>query len=189
MTQEQQIKEINTIRTSNKGLDLIKHFEQLHDGDLSTIGLQPKLCPAGIWTVGYGRALRHASGSYLKGLKDKALAYSLYPNLTVEQASDMLNEDCKERELMVNSLNLNLKQHEFDSLVSFTYNVGFNNLKNSSLLKRIIKKDTPDSILAAFLMWDKARSNGVLVSLPGLRRRRKSEAELFLHNKLNFFTK
>ena len=45
------------MRTSNKGIDLIKEFEGLHDGDLSIIGLQPKMCPAGIWTQGYGHAI------------------------------------------------------------------------------------------------------------------------------------
>ena len=38
------------MKTSQIGIDLIKHFEGLHDGDLKKIGLQPKKCPAGIWT-------------------------------------------------------------------------------------------------------------------------------------------
>lgn len=29
---------------------LIKHYESLHDGDLSAIGLQPKMDCLGIWT-------------------------------------------------------------------------------------------------------------------------------------------
>ena len=38
------------MKTSQIGISLIKHFEGLHDGDLKKIGLQPKKCPAGIWT-------------------------------------------------------------------------------------------------------------------------------------------
>ena len=38
------------MKTSQKGINLIKYFESLHDGDLTEIGLQPKMCPAGIWT-------------------------------------------------------------------------------------------------------------------------------------------
>jgi lysozyme len=53
-------------------INLIKHFESLHDGDLSKIGLQPKQDCAGIWTVGYGHALRNNNGAYLRGAKDKA---------------------------------------------------------------------------------------------------------------------
>jgi len=32
------------MRTGIKGKELIKYYEGLHDGDLSLIGLQPKLC-------------------------------------------------------------------------------------------------------------------------------------------------
>ena len=46
------------MKTGTKGIELIKSFESLHDGDLSKIGLQPKMCPAQIWTEGYGRAMR-----------------------------------------------------------------------------------------------------------------------------------
>ncbi len=76
------------------GIKLIKKFESLHDGDLKVIGLQPKLCPAGIWTVGYGRALVNpVTHEFLKGDKDKALAYSLCPSLTEFQADQILKED------------------------------------------------------------------------------------------------
>ena len=78
---------------SEQGLALIKHFETLHDGDLSTIGLQPKMCPAGVWTVGYGRALLGADGKFLKGKEGKTEAYRQYPNLSENQAEQMLRED------------------------------------------------------------------------------------------------
>lgn len=45
------------MKTSENGIILIKHYESLHDGDLSRIGLQPKMCPAGYWTEGYGHAI------------------------------------------------------------------------------------------------------------------------------------
>jgi lysozyme len=175
-------------KISSKGLDLIKNYESLHDGDLTMIGLQPKMCPAGIWTVGYGRALRNPNtGSYLKGLKDKAMAYSMYPNLTESQAVDMLDEDCDQREKMVNSLNLDINQDQFDALVSFVYNVGFNRLKTSTLLKRIWAKASPGGIYEAFLRWNKSTVAGELKELPGLTYRRQSEAELFISGNLKFF--
>ena len=31
---------------------LVSHYEGLHDGDLSKVGLQPKMDPIGIWTEG-----------------------------------------------------------------------------------------------------------------------------------------
>lgn len=174
------------MKISYQGLDLIKHFESLHDGDLTMIGLQPKMCPASIWTVGYGRALKDENGKWLKGEANKDKAYAMYPNLTELESSIMLDEDCDEREDRLNSINLNLTQYQFDALVSFIYNVGFTNFKKSTLLKKV--KDNPLNplIVNSFLMWNKARVKGVLTVLPGLTRRRMSEAHLFLTGELKF---
>jgi lysozyme len=174
------------MKISKLGLDLIKHFEGLHDGDLSEIGLQPKQDPVGIWTVGYGRALKDLSGNWLMGETDKQLAYDMYPSLTENDALLMLDEDCNIYENRVNSLGLELLQYQFDSLVSFAYNVGFANLKTSTLLKYIKAKETDENIMWEFGLWNKARVKGVLRPLPGLTKRRKAEAELFLTGKLIF---
>jgi lysozyme len=50
------------MKTSNVGIQLIQEFESLHDGDLTMIGLQPKMDPIGIWTEGYGHAMRDSKG-------------------------------------------------------------------------------------------------------------------------------
>ena len=77
-----------------KAIQIIKHYEQLHDGDLKAIGLQPKLCPADVWTVGYGRAIIDPStGKQLKGIENKNRAYELYPSLSIEQAEQFLKEN------------------------------------------------------------------------------------------------
>ena len=61
------------MKTSSSGIALIAYFEQYHDGDLTKIGLQPKMCPAGIWTVGLGHALINKNtGKWLKGQQDYA---------------------------------------------------------------------------------------------------------------------
>lgn len=174
------------MKISKLGLDLIKHFEGLHDGDLSKIGLQPKMCPASIWTVGYGRALKDEDGEWLRGERDKNKAYKMYPSLTEEDALIMLDEDCNVYENRINSLGLILEQYQFDSLVSFAYNVGFTNLKTSTLLKYIKAKETEENIIWAFGLWNKAKVKGVLRPLPGLTKRRRTEAELFLTGKLIF---
>jgi GH24 family phage-related lysozyme (muramidase) len=181
------------MKISKTGIELIKHFESLHDGDLTMIGLQPKMDPVGIWTVGYGHALKDTKGNWLRGGENKTSAYLEFCNLTEEQACDLLDQDLNEREEMINSLNLDLKQYEFDSLVSFIYNVGFNNLKKSSLLRRIQAYKRGDKIYGSaeriktsFLMWNKAKSNGELKVLNGLTRRRNAEAKLFLSGILNF---
>lgn len=175
------------MKISKLGLDLIKHYEGLHDGDLSKIGLQPKMCPVGIWTVGYGRALRGKDGTHLRGEEDREEAYSMHPNLNEAEALIMLDEDCDIYEGRINSLRLNLTQYQFDALVSFNYNVGFTNFINSSLYRFIKKNLTEEeNILWAFSLYNKARVNGIFKPLPGLTKRRRSEAQLFLTGKLNF---
>jgi lysozyme len=174
------------MKISSQGISLIKHFESLHDGDLTQIGLQPKMDPLGIWTAGYGHALK-MDGEFLRGEADKAKAYAMFPNLTEEQACELLAQDCNERECQIERLNLNLSQNEFDALVSFAYNVGIRNLKDSSLLKFILSSNWLDAdIKWAFSLWNKGRENGILKVLPGLTRRRRSEAELFLTGNLIF---
>lgn len=163
------------------GITLIKYFEQLHDGDLTKIGLQPKMCPAGIWTIGYGHALSDLNGKFLKGEADFHRIAELYPEyLTINEeiAVKLLDNDLDYYETRVEAIIPGLKQHEFDSLVSFSYNVGLGALKSSTLLKRIQSRQ--GNIEEAFLMWNK--SGGKV--LRGLTRRRQAEATLFLTGKL-----
>ena len=181
-------------KISDKGLSIEKHFESLHDGDLSVIGLQPKRDPIGIWTVGYGHALRDPkTGKFLTTQADKCLAYQMFPAMTVQEACDLLDLDNRYFESWVYKIakqnKLALKPFEWDALVSFCMNLGPGNLQKSTLLKRIINHDTPERIREAFGRFNKAKVNGVYVPLPGLTRRRKSEAELFLNNNVNFFLK
>lgn len=170
------------MKISEQGIKLIKYYEGLHDGDLRTIGLQPKECPAGIWTIGYGHALQDKKGGWLKGKEGYEQIKILYPtwiNLTEEKAVQLLKDDMVFYEDKISSLKLTLKQNEFDALVSFIYNLGFGVLGKSTLLKRITSRE--GDIKAAFLMW--VNCNGK--PLPGLVKRRTTEATLFVDNKLN----
>ena len=83
------------MKTNKEGINLIKHFEGLHDGDLKQVGLQPKLCPADIWTEGYGRTMRDSKGNFLKGLKNKDLAFKRATIKTELEAENALKEDLK----------------------------------------------------------------------------------------------
>lgn len=166
------------MKTGELGIKLIKFFEGLHDGDLSTIGLQPKKCPAGIWTIGYGIALEDKDGGWLKGedgYKKIKIQYPEYTTITEEQATTLLIKELESYEKRINSLKLDLSQNEFDALVSFIYNLGFGALQKSTLLKRIKAKE--GNIKEAFLMWNKC--DGKI--LAGLTKRREAEANLFLN--------
>lgn len=169
------------MKTSKLGIQLIKYFESIHDGDLTKIGLQPKLCPANIVTIGYGHTLKDKKGNYLKGVEGLKQVPSLYPEwetITEEEAEEILISDLADLEKRISSLDLNLTQYQFDALVSFAYNVGFGALVKSTLLKRI--KEGKGDIEEAFLMWNKAGGK----VLKGLVKRRQAESALFLTNKL-----
>lgn len=163
------------MKTSNAGIELIKHFESLHDGDLKLIGLQPKMCPAGLWTEGYGRLVLDDKGQRIAGVENKAKAYKFSRIKTEAQALAALKEDLTERESMVNGLCLVLTQGQFDALVSFVYNVGFANLKSSILLKLIKTDPANPAIRNEFAKWKYANKK----ELPGLVRRRAAEADLY----------
>ena len=164
------------MKIGKEGIDLIKKWESLHDGNLKLIGLQPKMCPAGYWTEGYGNVIKDKNGKMLKGVENKNLAYRLSTIKNEAEASEQLKRNIDENYgLFIDSLGLNLNQYQFDALCSFAYNCGKNALKNSTLLKRIKKGSSEKDIRAAFLMWNKAGGK----VLDGLTNRRNAEANLY----------
>ncbi len=170
------------MKTSQQGIDLIKHYESLNDGDLTMIGLQPKMDPAGIWTEGYGHAMTY-NGSFLKGEEIKDIAYSNQQVHNEGEAIGLLAFDLLSREKQLTELGLDLLQNQFDACISFIFNVGFGNFQQSTLLSRI-RQSKPDFMIeSAFLMWNK----GGGVVLPGLTFRRQTEAKLYNDGQLIFY--
>ena len=161
------------MRTGAAGIKLIKGFESIHDGDLTEIGLQPKMDPRGIWTEGYGRAMRDASGNFLIGIKDKSKAYNKITIRTVAEAEKALIRDLDSREhTVMQKVKIPITQNQFDALVSYTYNTG-----GSDTLFKLINKKAPEDQIRRWFETKYTTSGGV--SMPGLIRRRKAEADLF----------
>jgi lysozyme len=151
------------MQISDTGLDLIKSFEgylrALPDGNCIAYR-----CPAGVPTIGWGCT---------KGVK-------LGMIWTREQATEGLRRELAECEAAVSRLvTVDINQHQFDALVSFSYNCGTGALGKSTLLKRLNAGDYQGAA-AAFAMWDKAKVGGKMTTLRGLTRRRAAERELFL---------
>jgi lysozyme len=165
------------MKICNEAVDLIKHFEGLHDGNLSKIGLQPKMCPAGIWTVGYGHALRNHAGQWLKGVNNKEAAYNhALNNITEKEATALLHLDLCEYARHVDRLALvTLEDHEFGALVSLCYNIGVDAFKNSTALKKLNELDFT-GCTDAMHWWNKV--NGKVMK--GLVYRRSAEVRLFI---------
>lgn len=167
-----------------KGSKLIKHYESLHDGDLSMIGLQPKMCPAGIWTEGWGHAMVY-QGRFLKGIKDKELAYKLArisdPNIDDEiEAENLFLEDVGMVELVVNRrLKIKLNQDQLDALISHVFNCGV----SETLFKLINTKPLDSKEIKDW--WENKYITAGGVFLQGLKNRRLTEYKLFSTGILN----
>lgn len=167
------------MKIGEKGIQLIKHYEGLHDGNLQRIGLQPKRCPSGIWTVGWGHAIVY-KGKFLKGLENEVLANELFKDLTIEQADQLFLTDIPVYENRVNAQNLIINQDQFDSLVSHTYNTG-----GSETLFKLIRTKAAPNIIYNWFTQRYIMGDGVV--LPGLVYRRKTEAILFQTGVLEFY--
>jgi lysozyme len=145
-------------KASQKGLDLIKRFEGLE--------LKPYKCPAGIPTIGYGNTY-YPSGAKVK-LTDPAItqivAEALLKFLLGSYEKDV-DSFCRD----------DINQNQFDALVSFAYNCGVNNLKSSTLLKKVNANPQDVTIHNEFMKWNKAGGR----VLAGLTKRRQAEADLY----------
>lgn len=106
------------------------------DGDKKTPGLQPYLCPANVWTWGFGHAIYH-EGRRLEGEKDRELAFQLFPGGTRADAVELLKKDLmKVRDAVLAELNgANVNQCQFDAMCSLMFNIGRHNFAKSSLLR------------------------------------------------------
>ena len=141
----------NKMQISTEGISLIKKFE----GCL----LESYLCAAGVPTIGYGST---------KGIK-------LGMTITQEEAEEVLLKDVAIFEgFVLEASEMPLSQHQFDALVSWTYNLGPSNLNASTMLK-VLNKGSYEDVPAQIKRWNKA--NGKV--LEGLIRRREAEALLF----------
>ena len=165
------------IRPINKrGVELVKSFEGLEDGDPTTVNLDPYMDPVGIWTIGWGHAIRY-KGKFLRGKENRMLARSLYPGgITTFQAEDLLRADlldaCRDVEHM---LKIGVTDNQFAALVSFAFNVGGPSLERSTLLRKLHVGDISGAY-EEFPRWNK--SGGKILN--GLTRRREAERVLFL---------
>jgi lysozyme len=161
-------------------VELIKSFEGIPDGDPATVRIDAYLCPAGVWTIGWGHALTDG-GAQLKGAEKKARARQLYPGgITREQAEALLRADLIPRAASVSSvLKVKVNDQQFGALIALVFNIGAGNLAASTLLRKLNAGDVAGAA-DQFLAWDKARVNGVLQPLAGLTRRRKAERAMFL---------
>ena len=141
----------NKMQISTEGISLIKKFEGCE--------LESYQCAAGVWTIGFGSTHNIEEGM----------------NISKDRAEELLLEDIAEfEESVLESVDMPMSQHQFDALVSWTFNLGPSNLKASTMLKVLNKGDYED-VPEQIKRWNKAGGK----VLDGLIRRREAEALLF----------
>lgn len=134
-----------------RGLALIKEFEGLE--------LKAYLCPAKVWTIGYGSTGPHVE-----------------PGMIINEAGAevLLGRDLDRFEDAVAKAAPAATARQFDAMVCLAFNIGIGAFLKSSVL-RLHKAGDHARAAEAFGMWIKGGGR----VLPGLQRRRAREAELY----------
>lgn len=140
---------------TSSGLQLIKRFE----GFSSTIYLDA----AGLKTIGYGHLIKpHESAAFKAGI-------------TEARAEELLKSDIAMAERAVARLiNVPLTNNQFDSLVSFTFNLGAGTLQRSTLRAKLNREEYW-LVPAEMMRWIYAGGRKV----QGLIIRRMAEVKLY----------
>lgn len=144
---------------NSAGIKLVQNFEGLK--------LEAYLCPAGVWTIGYG---------HTKGVKKGDI-------ITQAEADKLLAQDLGQcGEQVEKCVRVPLHDNQFAALASFVFNAGIGSLLSSTLLRRLNNGDY-DCVPSELAKWVKAINpkTGKKVALPGLVKRRAAEGQLWLN--------
>ena len=129
---------------------------------------------AGLPTIGVGHLLTRDELSSGK-IRIAGQVVRYHDGLTEQQVYDLLDQDLDRFERAVNeAVTVPLEQHQFDALVSFSFNVGVGAFKDSTLLKRLNAGDYAE-VPNQLRRW--VRSGGKKVQ--GLVNRREHEIKLW----------
>ena len=148
---------------------------------------KPYLCPAHIWTIGYGHVLYQDQIRLpvvrVEG-KDTTMIRKEMPLKpednrvwTKEEIEKLFADDVASFERGVLRLAPVVldRQGAFDACVSFSFNAGLGNFQRSTIRMKTNRREW-DAAAEAFMQW--TRGGGK--ELPGLVKRRKAEKALFL---------
>ena len=140
----------------------IKDFVKAKEG----LSLTAYLCPAKVWTIGYGNT------SYETGIKVKQ-----GDKISKERAELLFNNTFENFALQVKQLvfKSTLNDNQFSALVSFAYNDGIGALKSSTLLKKVKANPNDKTIANEFAKWNKGGGK----VLAGLTSRRAKESDIY----------
>jgi lysozyme len=146
------------VKVSERAIKLIKHHEGVRN--------RPYRCPANLYTVGVG----HLIGD------GKSLPESWNRTFSQEEIDGLLKSDLKRFELGVHKMlpNVPLRQHEFDAIISFCFNLGLGCFQRSTLRQALLRGDKK-AAMESLVKY--CRAGGKI--LKGLQTRRLDEKALF----------
>ena len=166
------------MKLSHEGAELMHKYEGCRN--------RPYLCPAHIWTIGYGHVLyqQQIRLPMVKKEGDPGQIRKEYPLAegdnrvwSKEEINQLFAVDVASFERGVLRLvpGVHGRQGAFDALVSFAFNAGLGNLQRSQIRMRANRGDWAG---AAEALMDWTKGGGKV--LPGLVKRREAEKALFL---------
>jgi lysozyme len=146
------------VKVSERAIKLIKHHEGVRN--------RPYRCPANLYTVGVG----HLIGD------GKSLPESWNRTFSQEEIDGLLKSDLRRFELGVHKMlpNVPLRQHEFDAIISFCFNLGLGCFQRSTLRQALLRGDKK-AAMESLVKY--CRAGGKI--LRGLQIRRLDEKALF----------
>jgi lysozyme len=146
------------VKVSERAIKLIKHHEGVRN--------RPYQCPAKLWTCGVG----HLIGD------GKSLPDSWNRTFTEAEIDGLLKSDLRRFELGVHKMlpNVPLRQHEFDAIISFCFNLGLGCFQRSTLRQALLRGDKK-AAMESLVKY--CRAGGKI--LRGLQIRRLDEKALF----------
>jgi len=167
------------VKLSKAGEDLMHKYEGFRS--------RPYLCPAHIWTIGYGHVLyqeqirlpvMRVEGKETPMIrKEMPLKPEDNRVWTKTEIDELFRADVGTFERGVLRLVPGVvgRQGSFDALVSISFNFGLGNLQRSTIRMRANRGDW-EGAAEAFRVWTKGGGK----VLPGLVKRREAEIALFL---------
>jgi lysozyme len=170
------------VKLSKAGADLMHRFEGCRN--------KPYLCPAHIWTIGYGHVLyqeqiklpmARVEGKEVPMIrKEMPLKPEDNRVWSKEEIEKLFADDVASFERGVLRLVPGVvgRQGAFDALVSISFNFGLGNLQRSTIRMKANRGDW-EGAAQAFMAWTKGGGK----VLPGLVKRREAEIALFLSDK------
>lgn len=141
--------------------------------------LKPYKDTANKLTIGVGHLLTETELS-TKTIKINQQPIKWQNGLTKEQVIALLSQDLIRFEKAINdAIKVPLTQNQFDSLISFIFNLGENRLISSKIAENL-NKHNYSFVPAAMIKYINEHKNGQLVPNKGLINRRKADIALWL---------